>query len=501
MKNDLWLTPDWDAPASVRAVVTTRAMFGQSKAPFDSFNLGSRCGDAPDAVVANRAALVDTLALPRWPLWLRQVHGIGVFDADKDTVCAREPESDAAITHAAGRVLAVLTADCLPILFCADDGSAVGVAHAGWRGLAGGVIEATIAGLNVPVARVLAWLGPAIAAASYEVGDEVRAVFVAVDPRAADAFASTRPGHWLCDLYALARQRLVAAGVTRIYGGHFDTFQDARFYSYRRECETGRFATLIWIEPAAKIAPVAESTSFVSLEPQPMVLFPRLLGNTFACLPPRVRALHLQTETRRYRGEVEVERGHGLLAVLCIRAAHLPPAGQGPIEVEISADAHGERWSRHVAGHTMRSRMWSQGDLVYERLGLVTFGFRLHVQAGNIVWRVVRVSVLGVPCLHAGSRRLRRASTKNVGATASTSALRCRWPGCSCAIGVGSMSAEKRDDASAIIVVDGVCVLCNGWVRFLLRHDRARRYCPDRSRPRCFRVRRSARHVLPPPPR
>ncbi|MEO7325770.1 MAG: DUF4166 domain-containing protein [Dokdonella sp.] len=126
-------------------------------------------------------------------------------------------------------------------------------------------------------------------------------------------------------------------------------------------------------------------------------MFPRLLGNTFACLPPLVRALHLHTGTRCYRGEVEVERGHGLLAALCIRVAHLPPAGQGPIEVEITADAHGERWARHVAGHTMRSRLWAQGGLLCERLGLVTFGFRLHVQAGHIVWRVVRVRVLGLP--------------------------------------------------------------------------------------------------------
>lgn len=397
MRNDAWLTPDWDAPANVRAVVTTRAMSGHSKAPFDGFNLGSRCGDAADAVAANRAALIDTLELPHLPLWMHQVHGIEVFDADADVVSACEPEADAAITHAAGRVLAVLTADCLPILFCADDGSAVGIAHAGWRGLAGGVIEATIADLRVPAPRLIAWLGPAIAAASYEVGNEVRAAFIAVDPCAADAFVSTRPGHWLCDLYALARQRLAAAGVARVHGGNFDTFSDNRFYSYRRERDTGRFATLIWIERAAKIAPATESPASLSIEDQPHALFPRLLGDAFAYVSPHVRALHLHAGTRRYRGEVEVERGCGLLAALCIRAARLPPAGQGPIEVEIVEDVNGERWTRHIAGHAMRSRLWAQGDLLCERLGFVTFGFLLHADAGAIMWQVVRVRVLGLP--------------------------------------------------------------------------------------------------------
>ena len=143
-------------------------------------------------------------------------------------------------------VLAILTADCLPVLFCADDGSAIAAAHAGWRGLAAGVLEATLARLGVPASRVLAWLGPAIGARSYEVGDEVRAAFVAADAQAASAFAATRAGQWHCDLPALARQRLGAAGVTRIHGGGFDTLADARFYSYRRETVTGRFASLIW---------------------------------------------------------------------------------------------------------------------------------------------------------------------------------------------------------------------------------------------------------------
>ncbi|MBO9665041.1 peptidoglycan editing factor PgeF [Dokdonella sp.] len=238
-----WIVPDWPAPPTVRAAVTTRRMAGSSAAPFDAFNLGGR-GDDPAAVAANRAALIERLALPASPRWLRQVHGIDVLDAD-ESIADQEKTADAAVSRGEA-VLAVLTADCLPILFCSEDGDAVAAAHAGWRGLAAGVAEATIARLGVPAARLMAWLGPAIGARSYEVGEEVRAAFVGIDPRAAEAFAPTRPGHWLCDLYALAHQRIAAAGVERVYGGGFDTYADARFYSYRRERETGRFASLIW---------------------------------------------------------------------------------------------------------------------------------------------------------------------------------------------------------------------------------------------------------------
>ena len=242
------VAPDWPAPPGVRACVTTRALAGDSVAPFDPFNLGRRCGDTPDAVAANRAALTALATLPAAPHWLHQVHGSRVVDADALRADA-EPEADAAFARRAGRVLAILTADCLPVLFCADDGSAVAAAHAGWRGLAAGVLEATLTALRVPPARVLAWIGPAIGAASYEVGDDVRAAFVAVDPGSATAFAATRPGHWLCDLPALARRRLAAAGLARVHGGGFDTFRDARFYSYRRDRVTGRFASLVWVEP------------------------------------------------------------------------------------------------------------------------------------------------------------------------------------------------------------------------------------------------------------
>lgn len=239
------LVPDWPAPPGVRAAVTTRRMHGQSHAPFDRMNLGARCGDDAAAVAANRAALVDTLRLPSAPRWLQQVHGIGVFDADS-VATPGEPVADAAVSHDGGAVLAVLTADCLPLLFCTGDGIAIAVAHAGWRGLAAGVLEATLARLGGPRERVLAWIGPAIGATSYEVGEEVRAAFVDADAGAQRAFAATRPRHWRCDLEALARRRLAAAGVAQVFGGGFDTFADARFYSYRRDARTGRFASLIW---------------------------------------------------------------------------------------------------------------------------------------------------------------------------------------------------------------------------------------------------------------
>lgn len=243
-----FLVPDWPAPAGVCAAVTTRWMDGHSQAPFGPMNLGSRCGDDADAVAANRAALVAAFGLPAAPCWLRQVHGIEVFDADAATA-AGEPVADAAVSRGGACVLAVLTADCLPLLFCDEDG-AIAVAHAGWRGLAAGVIEATLLQLGAP-SRILAWIGPAIGAASYEVGAEVRAAFVDADAGAAAAFATTRPGHWRCDLEALARRRLAAAGVARVSGGGFDTFTDPRFHSHRRDAPSGRFASLVWRQGTA----------------------------------------------------------------------------------------------------------------------------------------------------------------------------------------------------------------------------------------------------------
>ncbi|MGH8146615.1 MAG: peptidoglycan editing factor PgeF [Rhodanobacteraceae bacterium] len=244
-----WLTPDWPAPPEVRAVVVTR---GGPESTQDSpygFNVGTRCGDAPSAVAANRAFLRDALALPSEPRWLRQVHGtqVALFGA---APCA-ESVADAAVTRARGVVLAIQTADCMPVLFCADDGSEIAAAHAGWRGLSAGVLEATMVAMHTPRENILAWLGPAIAAKSYEVGDEVREAFLAHDPSSTSAFADTRPGHWLCDLYELARQRLHTAGVMQISGGGLDTFTDTRLHSYRRDgAHSGRMVSLVWISPA-----------------------------------------------------------------------------------------------------------------------------------------------------------------------------------------------------------------------------------------------------------
>ncbi|UPG85067.1 peptidoglycan editing factor PgeF [Luteibacter aegosomatis] len=236
----MWIRPEWEAP--VGAAVSTRQGPGVSEGPYARFNLGLRSGDDVDAVRANRAALVTALGLPGEALWLRQVHGTAVAEAVPG---AEEPEADAAVASGPGRVLAILTADCLPVLFVSSDGRTIGAAHAGWRGLAAGVLERTVE--RMAAHGVQAWLGPAIGAVSYEVGEEVRAAFVDGDAGAASAFTATRPGHWLCDLYALARRRLAAAGVGRVSGGGFDTFTDERLYSYRRDgAKSGRFASLIW---------------------------------------------------------------------------------------------------------------------------------------------------------------------------------------------------------------------------------------------------------------
>lgn len=248
---DSWIFPDWPAPRGVRAAVTTRDGPGVSASPFARFNLGSRCGDAAEAVASNRLALAQALNLPQSPRWLRQVHGarvalLGPIPADA------EPQADAAVSRLPGTVLAILTADCLPVLLCADDASEIAAAHAGWRGLAGGVLEATLGSMTTPAGRVLAWLGPCIGAASYEVGDEVRQAFVDNDPADAVGFVANRPGHWLADLAGLAHRHLQRAGVTQVFGGGFDTLADPRWYSFRRDgARSGRFASLIWTDPRA----------------------------------------------------------------------------------------------------------------------------------------------------------------------------------------------------------------------------------------------------------
>ena len=250
---------DWPVPPGVRGGSTLRNGLGVSPPPFDRLNLGGHRaagGDDVANVLANRRALADALALPSAPFWLRQVHGIAVFDADAPTVDGApfpagedEPEADAAVTRRSGVVLAVLHADCLPVLLCSDDGAVLGAAHAGWRGLAAGVVEATVAAMRVPGEHIIAWLGPAAGPAHYEVGDEVRAAFVDGDAGAATAFMATRPGHWRVDLYALARRRLAALGVSRVYGGGRCTIGEPdAFFSHRRDARTGRMASLLWRE-------------------------------------------------------------------------------------------------------------------------------------------------------------------------------------------------------------------------------------------------------------
>jgi YfiH family protein len=241
------LPADWPAPANVRAFTTLRTGPGVSLPPFDRFNLGLRCGDAPEAARENRRRLGTEFALPALPRWLQQVHGTDVVRFDEETDAAHEPVADAAVTGRPDTVLAILTADCLPVLFCNRDGSEVAAAHAGWRGLAAGVLEATVRAMFSPPESLLCWLGPAAGPQAYEVGEEVRDAFVDADPGARSAFLATRHGHWRVDLYALARRRLQAAGVSRIHGGGLCTIADPqRFYSHRRDQRTGRMASLVW---------------------------------------------------------------------------------------------------------------------------------------------------------------------------------------------------------------------------------------------------------------
>lgn len=250
------LLPDWPAPPGVHGFVTLRGGgaslgdFGRAGGLPGGWNLGGHCGDDLGDVARNRAALRGLL--PGDPCWLDQVHGTAVFDADADTPRGeRAPQADAAVTARPGTVVAVLTADCLPVLLCNESGSVAGVAHAGWRGLAQGVLERTVDALGRRTGdhRWIAWLGPAIGPCCFEVGDEVREAFAGRDPAAALAFAAgARPGKWQADLYALARLRLAGSGVRSIHGGDACTACDAeRFYSYRRDRVTGRMASVAWL--------------------------------------------------------------------------------------------------------------------------------------------------------------------------------------------------------------------------------------------------------------
>ena len=242
MKN--LIQPDWPAPNNIKAVITTRSS-GVSEAKYSSFNLATHVNDDLQHVLKNRTLLKQNLKLPAEPVWLEQVHGAHVLDANKFS----SNQADASFSNNINQVCAVMTADCLPVLICNRQGTKVAAAHAGWRGLQAGVIESTIDALQEDPGNCLLWLGPAIGPQAFEVGDEVRQAFVNEIPATAVAFVATRPGHWLADIYQLARIRLQKKGVNQIYGGGLCTFTDAsRFYSYRRDGETGRMASLIWRE-------------------------------------------------------------------------------------------------------------------------------------------------------------------------------------------------------------------------------------------------------------
>ena len=243
------LAPAWRAHRRVGAAQSLRGG-GVSVAPYDSLNLGDHVGDDAASVAGNRARLRAALALPAEPSWLRQVHGAQVHRALTDTPPPLPPEADAAVARQPGTVLAILVADCLPVLLADRHGEVIGAAHAGWRGLAAGVLEATVAAMAAPPASLTAWLGPAISQSHFEVGDEVRAAFIAHDPAHATAFVRNARARWQCDLPALARARLQALGIGAIADCGVCTFAEAeRCYSYRRDGRTGRMAALLWLRP------------------------------------------------------------------------------------------------------------------------------------------------------------------------------------------------------------------------------------------------------------
>jgi polyphenol oxidase len=245
--NETFIFPDWPAPAGVKALQTTR-LGGISAAPYDTLNLGLHVGDDPVRVNRNRQMLAS--CMPGEPVWMEQVHGTLVANAD---AAACRVVADASIARQRGSVCVVMTADCLPVLLCDEAGTVVAAVHAGWRGLCDGVIEATVREMGVAPQQMMAWLGPAIGPQAFEVGEEVRAAFMAHAADAALAFAPGAEGKYLADIVLLARQRLTALGIARIYGGTFCTYQQKeRFFSYRRDGATGRMGTFIWLTNTAQ---------------------------------------------------------------------------------------------------------------------------------------------------------------------------------------------------------------------------------------------------------
>jgi len=238
-----WIAPDWPVSSGVRAFVTTRNG-GVSAGPYASLNLSFRVGDDPVSVARNRQCV--RARLPSDPKWLQQVHGTTVVDAAE---IEHEPAADAAFTHTPRIVCTVQIADCMPILLCDLAGTTVAVAHAGWRGLALGVIERTVQAMRCPAATLVAWLGPAIGPKAFEVGEDVLQAFMRTDPQSSSAFTPLREGKWMANLFALARQRLAAIGINRVHGGGVCTYEDpTRFFSHRRDRVTGRQGAFIWLE-------------------------------------------------------------------------------------------------------------------------------------------------------------------------------------------------------------------------------------------------------------
>ncbi|MCX8641066.1 peptidoglycan editing factor PgeF [Gilliamella sp. B3781] len=251
------ISPYWPAPKNIRAFTTTRKG-GVSLAPFESLNLGSRTGDDLDHVAENCRRLIKAEQIPSEPYWLNQTHSTVALDITEvelqpaiGMIANDRFEADASYTRQAKQVSVVLTADCMPVLFCSVNGDEVAAAHAGWRGLCNGILEQTIKKFSCPKNQILAWMGPAISAKKFEVGGEVKAQFEAIDPQAEQAFTliNQTEQKYLADLYLIARQRLTAMGINKIFGGNFCTFTEQDlFFSYRRENRTGRMASMIWFE-------------------------------------------------------------------------------------------------------------------------------------------------------------------------------------------------------------------------------------------------------------
>lgn len=243
------LLPDWPAPSTVGAFVTTRET-GPSQGPYAAFNPALHVGDDPATVARCRDLLSQQVGDERPLLWLDQVHGARVVQEYQAESAETPPQGDAAVAFDKRYACVIMTADCLPVFLCDRRGTRVGLAHAGWRSLAGGVLEASVAALGCAPDELMAWLGPAISNAQFEVGKEVFEAFVAVQPEAASAFEPSpyRLGHYMGDLYRLARLRLERLGVAHVSGGHFCTACEPRFYSHRRDNGvTGRMASMIWL--------------------------------------------------------------------------------------------------------------------------------------------------------------------------------------------------------------------------------------------------------------